>query len=106
MKWTILLIAIGLEVSGTVLLKISNGGQKLGLILTPLMLYCSSLWFLSIVLKYMRMNVAYAIWSGLGLILLTFIQSLFFKEQLTFSKIIFSALIIAGIVGLNFTSKH
>jgi len=87
MKWTILLIAIGLEVSGTVLLKISNGGQKLGLILTALMLYCSSLWFLSIVLKYMRMNVAYAIWSGLGLILLTFIQSLFFKEQLTFQKL-------------------
>jgi small multidrug resistance pump len=84
MKWTILLIAIGLEINGTVLLKISNGGQKLGLILTALMLYSGSLWFLSIALKYMRMNVAYANWSGLGLILLTFIQSLFFKKQLTF----------------------
>ena len=106
MKWFFLLVAIGLEVCGTLMLKFSYGGQKIGFSVASLLFYCSSLWCLSITLKYMEMNIAYAIWSGLGLTLLTIIQILFFKEPVTLPKILFSILIIVGVMGLNFTSKH
>ena len=105
MKWCVLLVAICLEVSGALLLKLSDGGQKIGLGIVSLLLYGLSLWFLSLALKYFEINVAYAIWSGLGLVLLTIIQVTIFKGNVTLSKVVFTALIITGIAGLNFASK-
>jgi small multidrug resistance pump len=102
MKWGILFIAICLEVSGTMLLKFSNGGQKINFIIASILFYGSSLWFLSISLQYLEMNVAYAIWSGLGLVLLTLFQIIIFKDNITVLKVLFSVLIIIGVVGLHF----
>lgn len=106
MKWSLLFLAIALEVLGTLLLKFSNGGQKLTYSILSLVLYASSLWCLSIVLKYMQINIAYAIWSGLGLIALTIIQFLVFNEAMSFWKLFFAVLIIIGIAGLNLSTKH
>lgn len=105
MSWIYLFLAIGLEVFGTSMLKISHEIINVKTI-AMLLSYGLSLLFLSLALKKIDIGIAYAIWSGMGILAIEIIGVFFFKEHLSASKIVFIALIIIGTIGLNFSRTN
>lgn len=105
MNWIILYVAIGFEVAGTALLKLSNGMEKPLIFAASLGLYAISFVFLSKSLQAMPIGITYAIWSGVGTLLIVLIGIFWFGEQLTFMRAGFMAMIIIGAVGLNLTGS-
>lgn len=107
MKWIYLIMAIIFEVCGTTTMKLSNGLSNLKFSVIMLIFYLLSLGSLSLSLKELQISMAYAIWSGVGIVLITIIGILFFKEDISLIKIICISLIGIGIVGLNlFGNTH
>jgi small multidrug resistance pump len=104
MSWLYLLLAIGLEILGTALLKGSSELFSLKT-LALLLAYGLSLVFLSLALKKIDVGVAYAIWSGIGILAIEIIGVLIFKESINVSKAVFMLMILIGTVGLNFSSR-
>ena len=73
MPWIYLTIAIVCETIGTTALKATNGFSHLGFTIFSLLSYSIAFYFLAMVLKTMPVGVAYAIWSGAGVALVTLI---------------------------------
>ncbi|MCK5876879.1 MAG: multidrug efflux SMR transporter [Candidatus Marithrix sp.] len=90
-----------LEVSGTVAMKLSDGFTKIIPIIAMLILYAMGLSLLAFTLKVIDISVAYAVWSGLGTVLITMIGIVWFKEPATVIKIVSIGFIVIGVVGLN-----
>ena len=67
--------------------------------------YAAAFYCLSVVLKNIPVGIAYAIWSGVGIILITLIGFFVFKQHLDLAAIIGLALIIAGVVVINVFSN-
>src|SRR5262245_53458881 len=101
MSWFYLALAIMLEVSGTVSMKLSEGFTKVKPSVATFVFYILSLGALNFALKRIDIGVAYAIWAGLGTALIASIGILWFKEPATTLKMVSLALIIIGVVGLN-----
>ena len=101
MHWVWLGAAIGLEVSGTVCMRLSNGFTKATPSILMAILYTISFACLTIAIKKVDVGVAYAIWSGVGTALITGIGIAYFREPLTALKMVSVGLIIMGIVGLK-----
>ncbi|MBE9562544.1 MAG: multidrug efflux SMR transporter [Proteobacteria bacterium] len=99
--WVLLIIAIMLEVSGTIAMKLSDGFTKIIPIMAMLVFYAMGLSLLALTLKVIDVSIAYAVWSGLGTVLITFVGVVWFKEPATVTKIVSIILIVAGVVGLN-----
>ncbi len=106
MTWILLIVAIVLEVSGTICLKLSDGFTKTGPIIAMLAFYALGLGLLAIVIKTIDISIAYAIWSGLGTALIAIIGIMWFHEPATLVKIFSIVLIVVGIVGLNLAGGH
>ncbi len=106
MKWLLLLLAIILEVCGTTSMKLSHGFSRLTPSLFIFGFYGASLVVLNIALKQIPVGVAYAIWSALGIVTISFIGVLYFKEPLPPVKVTSIALIIMGVAGLNLSDIH
>ena len=105
MHWLFLCIAIVAEVIGTSALKASEGFTKLTPSLLVLLSYGVSFYFLSLTLRSIPVGIAYAIWSGVGVVLICTIGWLFFGQKLDGAAISGIALIVAGVVVLNLFSK-
>lgn len=101
MKWLFLFLAILFEISGTTLLKLSDGWTRLWPTLGMAAAYAACFYCLSLALQKIEMGVAYAVWSAVGIAILTLIGVLFFKESLGPIKLASLALIVLGVVGLN-----
>ena len=101
MSWLFLTLAIVLEVCGTTCMKLSEGFSRL----TPSMLifvfYGLSFVAFTFALKRMDVSFAYAVWAGLGVLLIGAVGILWFKEPLSVLKITSIVLIIIGVAGLN-----
>jgi small multidrug resistance pump len=67
--------------------------------------YGISFYFLSLTLKTIPVGIAYAVWSGAGVALITLIAWLFFSQKLDLPAILGLLLIVAGVVVLNLYSK-
>ena len=106
MKWSLLILAFLFEVTGTTMMKLSEGFTKPLYSVAIFVSYLGSLSLLTLSLKYFQVSIAYAIWSGLGIISITIIGHLFFRENIDFVKAVFITLIVIGIVGLNLSIKH
>lgn len=106
MKWLLLLLAIGLEVCGTTSMKLSNGFARLTPSVLMFIFYAASLVVLTLALKQIPVGVAYAIWSALGMILISSIGVMYFKEPLSLLQLGSIALIIMGVTGLNLSGVH
>jgi small multidrug resistance pump len=96
-----LMFAILLEVAGTTSMKLSNGFTQLGPSILIFIFYFFSFGFLTLSLKRLEVSTAYAIWSGLGTLLIALIGMYFFKEPMTMIKAVSLMLIILGVVGLR-----
>jgi len=101
----ILFFAILFEVIGTVALKLSNGFTKPIPSIVVVIGYGASFYLLSLALKAMPIGVAYAIWSGVGLILTVIAGMVIWRETLDWARVVGIVLIIAGIVFINAISK-
>ena len=103
--WLILLVAIVLEVCGTTSMKLSQGFTKLTPSVLIFVFYGLSFVALTLCLRYMDVSVAYAVWSGLGTLLIAAIGIAYFKEPLTLVKIGSLILIIVGVIGVNLSGN-
>ncbi|BAP84890.1 quaternary ammonium transporter [Paucilactobacillus hokkaidonensis JCM 18461] len=107
MGYLFLGLAIIGEVIGTSLLKASAGFTQLVPTISSLVSYGLCFYFLSLTMKSVNLNVAYAIWAGLGLILTTIIAVFYWKETINIAGLIGIALILCGVVILNlFNAPH
>ncbi|MBC7972470.1 MAG: multidrug efflux SMR transporter [Verrucomicrobia bacterium] len=100
-----LLIAIVSEVIATSALKATASFTKLVPSLVVLVGYGSAFYFLSLCLKTISVGVAYAIWSGLGIVLVTVISWLLYRQTIDQAGFVGMGLIIAGVVVLQLYSK-
>ena len=98
-------IAIVLEVIGTTMLQKSEQFTRLFPTLAMAVCYLSAFYFLSIVLKTMPVGLAYAIWSGLGIVLISIIGYVTFGQKLDLAALIGLGFIILGVVIVNGFSK-
>ena len=101
----ILFLAILSEVIATTSLKFSEGFTKPVPSVVVVIGYGLSFYLLSITLKVMPIGVAYAIWSGVGLVLTVIAGMVLFRETLDWARVIGIFLIIAGIVFINVVSR-
>ncbi|NYT67884.1 SMR family transporter [Pusillimonas noertemannii] len=98
-------VAIVLEVIGTTMLQKSEQFTRLFPTLAMAVCYLSAFYFLSIVLRTMPVGLAYAIWSGLGIVLISIIGYVMFGQKLDLAAMIGLGFIIAGVVIVNLFSK-
>lgn len=105
MSWIFLFLAIIGEVCATTCMKLSKGFTDIKYGIIMIFLYIFSFSMLTLALKRIPIGLAYAIWSGIGIIFIFTIGLIVFKEPINIAEIGFIVLIIIGVVGLNLTSK-
>lgn len=99
--YLILSLAIILETFATSFLKQSEQFTKLLPSIFTILGYAASFYCLSMVLKNIPVGIAYAIWSGMGIVLISGIGWLVFKQHLDLPALLGLALIIAGVIIIN-----
>ena len=100
-----LLMAIIFEVIATTALKASDTLSKPMPTVIMVIGYLTCFVFLSLVMRTMPVGIAYAIWSGLGVVLITVAAFILFGEKLDIASLAGMALIILGIVVIKAFSK-
>lgn len=100
-----LALAILFEVIATSCLKASDGFTRLWPSAATVIGYAASFYFLSITLKTIPTGIAYAIWSGVGVVLISLIGWIVFKQALDAAAILGMVLIVAGVLVINLFSK-
>lgn len=105
MSWLYLTIAIVTEVIGTSALKSADGFTKLVPSLVVATAYAASFYFLSLTLKVIPVGIAYAVWSGVGIVLIAIVGWLLFGQTIDRFGVLGIALIGAGVIVLNTLSK-
>ncbi len=105
MSYGALLAAIVLEVMGTTFLQKSEQFTKLVPTLVMACCYLGAFYFLSLCLKTIPVGLAYAIWSGLGIVLIATVGYFVFRQSLDLAAIIGLGLIIAGVIVINVFSN-
>lgn len=100
-----LAVAILSETLGTTTLKMSEQFTKPIPAIVTVIAYVIAFYFLSLSLKTIPVGVAYGIWGGVGIVLVTIIGSIVFKQIPDLAAIIGIALIIAGVLVVNLCSK-
>jgi multidrug transporter EmrE-like cation transporter len=104
-SWLFLGIAILSEVIATSALKASDGFSKTTPSMIVLVGYGLAFYFLSLTLKTIPVGVAYAVWSGVGIIGVSIIGLLVFKQKLDFPALLGIAFILIGVLIMNVFSK-
>lgn len=105
MGYVYLTIAIVAEVAATNALKASDGFTRLIPGIIVVLGYGTAFYFLSLVLKTIPVGVAYAIWAGLGIVLVATIAAITFKQIPDWPAIFGMLLILSGVVVINVYSK-
>ncbi len=105
MSYLYLALAIVAEVTATTFLKQSAGFTRLVPTLVMVTGYAISFFFLSLTLRTMPTGVAYAIWSGFGIVLITAIAWIWHGQKMDGPAIIGIAMIFAGVLVMNLFSK-
>jgi small multidrug resistance pump len=105
MHYLYLIIAICTEVIATSALKKSEAFTKLVPSLIVIVGYSASFYLLSLTLKHMKVGIVYAVWSGLGIVLVTIVGVFYFKQRVDLAGFLGLGLIIAGVVVLNVFSN-
>ena len=100
-----LLGAILVEVVATSALKASDGFTRLGPSAVTVVGYAVSFYLLSLALKTIPVGVAYAIWSGIGIVLVTIVAWVLFGQRLDAAALVGIGLILAGVVVIRVFSE-
>lgn len=105
MAWLFLFLAIAAEVFATTCLKLADGFAKPVYLIGSAIGYPLSFFCFSLSLREIEISIAYAVWSGIGVIGTSILGVLLFREGLGLQKVLCIALITIGIVGLNLGGK-
>ncbi|MDQ3058602.1 MAG: SMR family transporter [Pseudomonadota bacterium] len=98
-------LAIVAEVIATTALKASDSFTRLRPSLLALVGYALAFYLLTITLRTLPTGIAYAIWSGLGIVLITLISFVVYRQSIDLPGLLGMGLIIAGVVVINLFSK-
>ena len=104
MAYTYLALAIVAEVAATSALKASEGFTRLVPSLITAVGYGISFYLLTHVLKTIPVGITYAIWSGLGIVLIALIGFAVFGQRLDMAAIPGIAMILAGVLIIHLFS--
>ena len=104
-NWLFLFIAIIAEVIATSALKSSEGFTKPIASIVVVLGYMIAFYCLSLTLKTIPVGIAYAVWSGVGIVLITTVAWVVFDQKLDVWGIVGIALIMSGVLILNLLSK-
>jgi small multidrug resistance pump len=99
--WTLLAFAIAAEVVGTTALRASNGLTRITPIGITTVAYVLSFALLALTLKHLSLGTTYAIWSGVGTVVIVFIGRLVYHETISFATAAGIVLVIAGVVVIH-----
>src|SRR5262245_771219 len=105
MSYLYLALAIIAEVIATSTMKASEQFTRLVPSLVVAIGYACSFFFMSLVLKTMPVGVVYAVWSGLGIVLVAVVAAVAYRQVPDWPCAIGMALIIAGVVVINVFSR-
>lgn len=105
MTYWYLAIAIIAEVAATSALRASEEFTRLVPSLIVIVGYGVSFYFMMLVLRVMPVGITYAIWSGIGIVLVTIVGAMFFKQIPDAPALLGMGLIIAGVVVIHLFSK-
>jgi small multidrug resistance pump len=100
-----LFIAIIAEVTATSALKASEEFTKLYPSLIVVVGYGVAFYFMTLVLRVIPIGITYAVWSGLGIVLVTIVGIFLYKQIPDIPAIIGMGLIVSGVVVINVFSK-
>ena len=106
MSWVILFFAIVFEVAGTLTLKFTDGMTRLWPTVLMFAFYLVSLFGLSTAVSKIPVGTAYAVWSGVGTLMVAVLGVLWLKEQVTLLRSVSMLLIVIGVAGLYLTGSH
>ncbi|PZN50216.1 MAG: QacE family quaternary ammonium compound efflux SMR transporter [Proteobacteria bacterium] len=104
-NYVYLTIAVVFEVIATTALKETQGFTRLGPSLVTMVGYGLAFYFLSLPLRLMPVGIVYALWCGAGIILVTAIGWVWFRQALDLPALIGMVLIMAGVAVINLFSK-
>lgn len=105
MSWFILIIAITAEVIATTALKASDGFTRVYPSVITCVGYAISFYCLAQTLRVIPVGVVYAIWSGAGIVAISIIGYVVYKQTLDSAALLGIGLIVAGVLVLNVFSK-
>jgi len=105
MQYLYLTLAIAAEVAATSALKASEEFTRLWPSLIVVLGYGVAFYFLTLVFRTMPLGIAYAVWSGLGVVLIAIIGAIVYGQMPDLPAVVGLALIIAGVVVVNVFSK-
>ncbi|MDW8267440.1 MAG: multidrug efflux SMR transporter [Gemmataceae bacterium] len=100
-----LLAAIIAEVVATSSLKASQSFTRLGPSIVVVLGYAAAFYLMSLSLRTIDVGVAYAIWSGLGIVLVTIVAAIVYGQVPDAPAVVGMAMIIGGVVVINLLSK-
>ncbi|WP_322469781.1 SMR family transporter [Hydrogenophaga sp. SNF1] len=98
-------IAIVAEVAATTALKSSAGFSRLWPSVAVVVGYSVAFYFLALTLKTLPTGIAYAIWSGVGIVLISLLGWLVHRQTLDLPALLGMGLIMAGVLVINLFSK-
>lgn len=105
MTYFYLLLAIIAEVVATTALKSAEGFTRLIPSVVVIIGYGLSFYFLSVILQTLPLGITYAVWSGLGIVLVTIAAIFLYRQIPDVAAIIGMALIVLGVVVIQLFSK-
>jgi small multidrug resistance pump len=105
MPYVYLALAIVAEVAATSALKASEEFSKLAPSLIVLVGYGVAFYLLTLVLRTIPVGIAYAVWAGLGIVLVAIAGAILYKQIPDVAAVIGMGLIVAGVVIINVFSK-
>lgn len=103
-SWCYLFIAIIMGVLGTINMKLSHGLTYHRPALLSLFFYTLCFIALTLTLKHIELSVVYAVWSGLGTVLVSLVGIFHFGEKASKRKALYLFLIIVGIIGIHISA--
>lgn len=98
-------VAIVAEVIATSALKASAGFTRLWPSVVVVLGYGTAFYCLSLTLQSLSVGVAYALWSGLGIVLVTIASYVLYRQSVDLPALIGMALIVAGVAVIQLFSK-
>ena len=105
MAYIYLAIAILAEVAATSALKASEEFTRLVPSLVVVVGYGVAFYLLTLVLRSIPVGVTYAIWAGVGIVLVALVGAVLYKQVPDMPAMIGIGLIVAGVVAINVFSK-
>ncbi len=105
MPYFYLFMAVLAETIGTSALQASQQFTRLWPSLLVIVAYAVSFYLLSLTLRFMPVGIMYALWSGLGIVLIALIGWLVFRQSLDLPAVIGMAMIVGGIVVIQVFSN-